>query len=76
MVWDHLGDVYFRLDKPEQARAAWQKAVSLYEAERSASRTTSTRKSNRNSNCSNRNSIGEDLVAVGDFCFRRTPRRG
>lgn len=31
VVWDHLGDVYFRLDALEQARTAWRKAVSLYE---------------------------------------------
>jgi tetratricopeptide (TPR) repeat protein len=32
VVWDHLGDVYFRLEQPQKARAAWQKAVSLFEA--------------------------------------------
>jgi tetratricopeptide (TPR) repeat protein len=34
VVWDHLGDVYFRLDQPARARAAWQKAVALYEVEK------------------------------------------
>ena len=34
VVWDHLGDVYFRLEKPDQARAAWQKALQLYEQEK------------------------------------------
>ncbi|HZU35350.1 MAG TPA: tetratricopeptide repeat protein, partial [Gemmataceae bacterium] len=32
VIWDHLGDVYFRLDRLEKARTAWQKAVSLYES--------------------------------------------
>ncbi len=31
-VWDHLGDVYFRLKLFDKARAAWQKALSLYDA--------------------------------------------
>jgi tetratricopeptide (TPR) repeat protein len=31
VIWDHLGDVYFRLKQPEQARQAWQKAIALYE---------------------------------------------
>jgi tetratricopeptide (TPR) repeat protein len=34
VVWDHLGDVYFRLEQPARARAAWRKAVTLYEVER------------------------------------------
>lgn len=32
VIWDHLGDVYFRLDRPQDARTAWQKAVTLYES--------------------------------------------
>jgi tetratricopeptide (TPR) repeat protein len=31
VVWDHLGDVYFRLNEPARARAAWTRAVELYE---------------------------------------------
>jgi tetratricopeptide (TPR) repeat protein len=31
LIWDHLGDVYFRLGQPGQAAAVWQKAVALYE---------------------------------------------
>jgi tetratricopeptide (TPR) repeat protein len=34
VVWDHLADVYFRLDQPARARAAWRKAVTLYEIEK------------------------------------------
>jgi tetratricopeptide (TPR) repeat protein len=30
VVWDHLGDVYFRMGQKEQARKAWEKAVALY----------------------------------------------
>jgi tetratricopeptide (TPR) repeat protein len=33
-VWDHLGDVYARLKETAKARAAWQKSVTLYEAEK------------------------------------------
>src|SRR5262249_22984257 len=33
-VWDRLGDVYFRLEEPERARTAWQKAVKLRETDR------------------------------------------
>jgi tetratricopeptide (TPR) repeat protein len=33
-VWDHLGDVYFRLRKTAQARGAWQKSLLLYESEK------------------------------------------
>lgn len=33
-VWDHLGDVYFQLHKMGEARAAWQKSMVLYEAEK------------------------------------------
>jgi tetratricopeptide (TPR) repeat protein len=32
VVWDHLGDVYRRLDLTTQAREAWRKAVAMYEA--------------------------------------------
>jgi tetratricopeptide (TPR) repeat protein len=34
VVWDHLGDVYARLDQPARARTAWQKAVLLYEVQK------------------------------------------
>lgn len=34
VIWDHLGDVYLRLNKPDQARTAWQKAEKLYEVEK------------------------------------------
>jgi tetratricopeptide (TPR) repeat protein len=30
-VWDHLGDVYAKLDQPAKAKEAWQKAVKLYD---------------------------------------------
>lgn len=32
-VWDHLGDVLFRLNEKAQARDAWEKAKGLYEAD-------------------------------------------
>ncbi len=32
VVWDHLGDVYFRLQKVEKATSAWRTAVELYES--------------------------------------------
>lgn len=32
VVWDHLGDVYYRLKEPARAATAWRKAVALYEA--------------------------------------------
>jgi tetratricopeptide (TPR) repeat protein len=31
-VFDHLGDVYFRMNEREKAVAAWKKALSLYDA--------------------------------------------
>ncbi|HWG47845.1 MAG TPA: tetratricopeptide repeat protein [Gemmataceae bacterium] len=31
-VWDHLGDVYFRLKENAKAQQAWKKAVELYES--------------------------------------------
>lgn len=31
VIWDHLGDVYERLQMMSQARAAWEKALHLYE---------------------------------------------
>jgi tetratricopeptide (TPR) repeat protein len=34
VVWDHLGDVYYRLDQPARARRAWATAVKLFEEER------------------------------------------
>jgi tetratricopeptide (TPR) repeat protein len=33
-VWNHLGDVYYRLEQGTKARAAWQKAVELYDGGR------------------------------------------
>lgn len=33
-IWDHLGDVHWHLHDREQARAAWQKALSLYDTEK------------------------------------------
>jgi tetratricopeptide (TPR) repeat protein len=32
VVWDHLGDVYFRLQEVDQAGRAWRKAIELYES--------------------------------------------
>jgi tetratricopeptide (TPR) repeat protein len=32
VVWDHLGDVYFRLKEVEKAGNAWRTALSLYES--------------------------------------------
>jgi tetratricopeptide (TPR) repeat protein len=34
VVWDHLGDVYAKSKQPARARAAWEKAVQLYEQEK------------------------------------------
>jgi hypothetical protein len=34
VIWDHLGDVYFRLDLVAKARESWDKAVELYEKEK------------------------------------------
>jgi tetratricopeptide (TPR) repeat protein len=31
VIWDHLGDVYFRLHQPLRARRCWEKALQLYE---------------------------------------------
>jgi tetratricopeptide (TPR) repeat protein len=31
VVWDHLGDAYWRLGKGPQAIAAWRKAIALYD---------------------------------------------
>jgi tetratricopeptide (TPR) repeat protein len=33
-IWDHLGDVHARLNEPARARAAWQRALKLYQADR------------------------------------------
>ncbi|MCS6866836.1 MAG: tetratricopeptide repeat protein [Gemmataceae bacterium] len=33
VVWDHLGDVLFRLNDKIKAKAAWEKALELYEAD-------------------------------------------
>jgi Flp pilus assembly protein TadD len=33
-VWDHLGDVYVKLDLPDKAREAWQTSVKLYREDR------------------------------------------
>ncbi|MGH7227385.1 MAG: tetratricopeptide repeat protein, partial [Gemmataceae bacterium] len=32
VVWDHLGDVYFRLKEVDKAGGAWRKAIELYES--------------------------------------------
>jgi hypothetical protein len=32
-LWDHLGDVLFRLDEKVLAKIAWEKAEKLYEAD-------------------------------------------
>jgi tetratricopeptide (TPR) repeat protein len=32
-VWDHLGDVYYRLERVDQARAAWERSNHLFEKE-------------------------------------------
>jgi tetratricopeptide (TPR) repeat protein len=34
VVWDHLGDVYYRLENTAKAREAWEKSVQMYEIER------------------------------------------
>jgi tetratricopeptide (TPR) repeat protein len=34
VIWDHLGDVYFKLDQPARAQATWKKALDLYEVEK------------------------------------------
>jgi tetratricopeptide (TPR) repeat protein len=34
VVWDHLGDVYARLNERSRARVAWQKAIEQYEVVR------------------------------------------
>jgi tetratricopeptide (TPR) repeat protein len=34
VVWDHLGDVCARQKEPARARAAWEKALQLYEQEK------------------------------------------
>jgi tetratricopeptide (TPR) repeat protein len=31
VVWDHLGDVYFRLERPAKAAEVWRKALALYD---------------------------------------------
>jgi tetratricopeptide (TPR) repeat protein len=31
VIWDHLGDVYHRLDQPARAQTAWKKALTLFE---------------------------------------------
>jgi tetratricopeptide (TPR) repeat protein len=38
VVWDHLGDVYFRLGKTARARSAWHKARELFEADKQRQR--------------------------------------
>jgi tetratricopeptide (TPR) repeat protein len=34
VMWDHLGDVYQHLSRHEEARAAWRRALELYEQNR------------------------------------------
>lgn len=31
VIWDHLGDVYYRLKQTEKARESWAKALKMYE---------------------------------------------
>jgi tetratricopeptide (TPR) repeat protein len=31
VIFDHLGDIYFRLNQPGRARVAWEKSLKLYE---------------------------------------------
>lgn len=31
VIWDHLGDVYFRLDRAKDAMRCWRKSLQLYE---------------------------------------------
>jgi tetratricopeptide (TPR) repeat protein len=34
VIWDHLGDVYYRLEMTARARETWQRALHLYEQDR------------------------------------------
>jgi Flp pilus assembly protein TadD len=34
VMWDHLGDVYSRMNQVEPARTAWKKSLQLYEVEK------------------------------------------
>jgi tetratricopeptide (TPR) repeat protein len=34
VIWDHLGDVYLRLKKQDQAQSAFKKAIQLYEVDK------------------------------------------
>ncbi len=34
VLWDHLGDVYYRLRQFDRARSAWQRSIHLYEQEK------------------------------------------
>ncbi|MBI3407547.1 MAG: tetratricopeptide repeat protein [Planctomycetes bacterium] len=34
VIYDHLGDVYMRMERVDQARAAWEKALHLYQHEK------------------------------------------
>ena len=38
VIWDHLGDTYWRLSRPEKAGEAWQKAAHVLEADAFRSR--------------------------------------
>ena len=50
-VWDHLGDVYFRLQRTVDARSAWEKSAHTYDEPKSAVKWTSgTRISSTSSN--------------------------
>jgi hypothetical protein len=35
-LWDHLGDVYSKLNKPEKAAEAWKKALELAKDDKTA----------------------------------------
>jgi len=34
VIWDHLGDVYYRLEMTDRAQESWQRALHLYEQEK------------------------------------------
>ena len=34
VIWDHLGDIYLRLEQADKAREAWQKAVELFQKDK------------------------------------------
>ena len=34
VIWDHMGDIYSRMNQVDKARTAWQKSLQLYEMEK------------------------------------------